>query len=103
MDLRIVLLVAATGLALTTGYAVAENSQQAKMKSCNAAAKQKALKGAEREAFMKTCLSAGGEAAAAKPPNAQQERMKACNADAKAKGLKGDARKTFMSSCLSGK
>ncbi len=52
---------------------------------------------------MKTCLSAGGEAAAAKPMTPQQERMKTCNADANAKGLKGDARKTFMQSCLSGK
>ncbi len=56
MDLRIVLLVAATSVALTTGYAVAENSQQAKMKSCNAAAKQKALKGADREALPEDLL-----------------------------------------------
>ena len=33
------------------------NSQQEKMKSCNADAKAKALKGDERKAFMKSCLS----------------------------------------------
>ena len=32
--------------------------QQQKMKDCNAEAKTKALKGAERKAFMKECLSA---------------------------------------------
>jgi psiF repeat len=33
------------------------NSQQQKMKSCNADAKSKGLKGADRKAFMKSCLS----------------------------------------------
>lgn len=33
-------------------------AQRAKMKTCNADAKTKALKGDERKAFMKTCLSA---------------------------------------------
>jgi hypothetical protein len=33
-------------------------SQQNKMKSCNAEAKTKALKGQERKDFMKSCLSA---------------------------------------------
>lgn len=32
--------------------------QQQKMKDCNADAKSKALKGDERKAFMKACLSA---------------------------------------------
>ncbi|MEO7148678.1 MAG: PsiF family protein, partial [Rhodanobacteraceae bacterium] len=31
-------------------------SQQDKMKTCNATAKTKALKGTERKAFMSTCL-----------------------------------------------
>jgi hypothetical protein len=103
MKIRTMLLMSMTAVLLTTGYAAAENTQQEKMETCNAAAKQKALKGADRESFMKTCLSAGGEAAAAKPMNSQQTKMKTCNADATAKGLKGDARKTFMSSCLSTK
>ena len=33
--------------------------QQEKMKTCNADARTKALKGADRRAFMKTCLSGG--------------------------------------------
>ncbi len=37
----------------------AKVDQKAKMKSCNADAKAKALKGDDRKAFMKTCLSAG--------------------------------------------
>jgi hypothetical protein len=77
-----------------------ENSQQEKMTSCNADAKAKALKGADRKAFMKTCLSDKGAAAAA-TGNSQQEKMKTCNADAKTKGLKGADRKAFMKTCLS--
>ena len=100
---RVMLAVVGASVLLATGYAAAETAQQQKMKTCNAEASAKRLKGADRKAYMKTCLSAGGEAAAAKPMNPQQERMKTCNADASAKGLKGDARKTFMSSCLSGK
>lgn len=36
----------------------AQQAQQEKMKSCNAEAKTKALKGAERKAFMSECLKA---------------------------------------------
>jgi hypothetical protein len=78
-----------------------ENSQQEKMTSCNADAKAKALKGDDRKAFMKSCLS-GASAAPAAKGNSQQEKMKSCNADAKTKGLKGDDRKAFMKTCLSG-
>ena len=74
-------------------------TQQEKMKSCNADAKAKALKGDERKAFMKQCLSAGAPAADAKKMS-QKEKMKKCNADAK--GMKGDDRKKFMSECLKG-
>ena len=89
-----------------------ENSQQEKMTSCNADATAKALKGADRKAFMKTCLSGKGAAAeaptaaaapaAAAKANTQQEKMKTCNADANTKGLKGADRKSFMKTCLSG-
>ena len=101
--------------------------QQQKMKDCNANAKSQSLKGDARKAFMKTCLSKGGSAAAlaaaapaapaaapaaaapapaaaAAPTDkktAQQAKMKSCNADAKTKGLKGDDRKAFMKTCLS--
>lgn len=78
----------------------AENTQQSKMTSCNADAKSKNLSGDDRKTFMKSCLSAGGAAAA--PKNSQQEKMKTCNADAKTKALKGDERKKFMSGCLKG-
>lgn len=88
--------------------------QQQKMKDCNAEAKEKALKGADRKTFMKGCLSADGAPAAtpvatpAAVPDAdkkagQKEKMKTCNADAKTKALKGDERKAFMKDCLSAK
>ena len=76
------------------------NSQQEKMKTCNADATAKGLKGAERKSYMKTCLS--DEPAAPAKTNSQQEKMKSCNADATAQGLKGDARKSFMKTCLKG-
>jgi hypothetical protein len=73
----------------------APNSQQQKMKACNAQAGDK--KGDDRKAFMKQCLST----AAAAPAMTQQERMKACNQQAADK--KGDDRKAFMKQCLSTK
>lgn len=93
-------------------------AQQQKMKDCNAEAKTKALKGADRKAFMKTCLSGGAAAPAAAAPAAaapaadagaaastkvdQKQKMKDCNAQATAKSLKGADRKSFMSTCLKG-
>lgn len=74
-------------------------TQQEKMKTCNADASAKALKGDERKAFMKQCLSSNADSGL----TAQQTKMKTCNADASAKALKGDERKAFMKSCLSGK
>jgi hypothetical protein len=106
---------AALAVLAGSAVAVAENSQQAKMTSCSADAKAQNLKGEERKAFMKTCLSAKGAASApadatAKPAaataggttngNSQQEKMKSCNADAKTKGLKGDERKAYLKTCL---
>ena len=101
----------------------ADTPQQAKMKECNAQAKD--MKGDERKAFMKTCLSAKEDkkgamkeekavkedtkgtmkeekAATEDKKSAQQDKMKKCNVDAKAKNLAGDERKAFMKSCLSG-
>ncbi|PYB79283.1 PsiF family protein [Pseudomonas soli] len=78
---------------LIAGQGLAATAQQEKMKTCNADATAKALKGDERKAFMSTCLKA-------KPAATQQEKMKTCNADATTKALKGDERKTFMSDCL---
>ncbi len=89
------------GAAAVSLPAAAENTQQAKMTSCNADAKAKGLSGEERKAFMKSCLSADG-GTGSKPLNSQQTKMKSCNSEATAKGLKGADRKAFMSSCLKG-
>ncbi len=72
----------------------APTKQQGKMATCNADAKTKELKGAERKAFMKECLSSSAS-------TSQQTKMKTCNADAKEKALKGADRKAFMKECLS--
>lgn len=81
--------------------AAAENAQQEKMTTCNADATSKGLKGSDRQAFMKTCLSKNGGAQAKEAPkgNSQQQKMTTCNEQAK--GLKGDEHKTFMKTCLS--
>jgi psiF repeat-containing protein len=86
------LITAALGLLFALGaqaQTAAQTSQQSKMTTCNAEAKD--MKGDERKAFMKDCLSG-------KTMTAQQVKMKNCNAEAKA--MKGDARKKFMSECL---
>ena len=78
--------------------------QQNRMAQCNQDAKAKALKGDERKAFMKDCLSgkpvaaAPAEKTATAPATGQQGKMKACNDQAK--GKKGDERKAFMAECL---
>lgn len=88
--------VLALGLTLSAAVALPAHAtpQQEKMKTCNAEAKTKDLKGDERKAFMKECLSAAKQT--------QQDKMKTCNADAKTQNLKGEERKKFMSSCLKG-
>ena len=96
-----ILTLLALGMALSVGVAHAETAQQSKMKTCNADPKAKELKGDERKAFMKECLSAKKEEPA--KPATQQSKMKTCNADPKAKELKGDERKAFMKECLSAK
>lgn len=95
-----ILTLLALGMALSVGVAHAASEQQNKMKTCNADTKAKTLKGDERKAFMKECLSAKAPEAA---PATQQNKMKTCNADQKAKTLKGDERKAFMKECLSAK
>ena len=93
------LLIAAMGFfAATNVYAQDKKltAQQEKMKTCNAEASGKNLKGDERKAFMSQCLKAGG----GKQVTSQQEKMKTCNREAGEKALKGDARKKFMSECL---
>jgi hypothetical protein len=92
---------ATLALGLIVSPVVSATPQQEKMKTCNADAKAKDLKGDERKAFMKTCLSNKPEGAT-DAKKTQQEKMKSCNADAAAKNLKGDERKAFMSTCLKG-
>lgn len=87
---------AALGMALALGSAhaaeeKAPTKQQTKMATCNKEAT--GMKGDERKAFMKNCLSNKPEAA-----QTQQSKMKTCNAEAA--GKKGDERKAFMSECL---
>ena len=93
-------LAAAAALLLVSLSVQADNSQQEKMKDCNAQAKTQSLAGDARKSFMKTCLS--NQPATDSKLNSQQQKMKQCNADAKTKGLTGAERKTFMSSCLKG-
>ena len=73
-----------------------QTAQQERMKSCNAQASKKEMKGDERQAFMSKCLKGDDKL------TSQQERMKSCNAQAGKKELKGEERKAFMSACLKG-
>ena len=90
---------------LAAGLALAGNAwsqdkqtaQQERMKSCNAQANKKDMKGEERKAFMSDCLS--NKPAAAAEPKTQQDKMSACSKQGK--GKKGDDYKKFMSDCLS--
>ena len=102
---------ACMGLLFAVSAPAFAGAQQEKMKSCNKEAKEKALKGDERKAFMKECLSKKTDAAPAEKKAeaapvdkkaAQQEKMKSCNKEAKEKALKSDERKKFMSTCLKG-
>ena len=79
----------ALGLFVASVPASAATGQQTKMGECNKDAGDK--KGAERKAFMKSCLSA--------KKSTPQSRMKTCNAEAK--GKSGNERKAYMKDCLS--
>ncbi len=98
MLMSVVTVAVASGLMVSSSAFA--GAQQDKMKTCNADAKTKALKGDERKAFMKDCLSASKPEE--KKGTTQQDKMKSCNAEAKTKALKGDDRKKFMSDCLKG-
>ncbi len=91
-----ILALLAASLALSFGAAHAaedgKTKQQQKMTTCNADAKDKALTGDERKAFMKECLSAKSDA---KPSS----KLGACSKEAAEKGLKGDERTKYLSEC----
>ena len=87
--------IAALLLPIAFHSAHAETDQQNKMTTCNKEAS--GMKGDERKAFMKSCLS---KPKVTDAQQAQRDKMKTCNAEAKDK--KGDDRKAFMSTCLKG-
>ena len=73
------------GLIFAVSAPAFAGAQQDKMKACNADAKVKALKGDERKAFMKVCLSKGGAPAAAAKKATQPEKKKSVTVEAKAR------------------
>jgi hypothetical protein len=95
MSFRTFLLVSATVLMFAGGSATA-GTQQEKMKTCNAEASKKELKGDDRRQFMSQCLrkDAGDDR------TAQQDKMVSCNREASDKHLTGDQRRAYMSDCL---
>ncbi len=98
-NVRTTVAVSVLAAAFAAASPVLAGAQQEKMKTCNATAKEKALKGDERKAFMKECLS--NKPAAPQALN-QKDRMAACNKNAGEKNLKGQERQDFMSQCLKG-
>ena len=89
---------AATPSRTDTAVAKPHTAQQQRMINCNKQATGK--KGAERKAFMGSCLKGEHTAAAPTAKSTQRSKMSNCNADAKTKALKGAERKAFMSDCL---
>ena len=88
---------AAMVFAMGVGHAAdgdAKTKQQSKMTTCNADPKAKELKGDERKAFMKDCLSSGKQ-------EKQQTKMGTCSTEFKATGKEGKERQAFMKECLS--
>jgi len=77
----------------------AQKAHRARMSECSKDAKQQGLKGDERKAFMRQCLS-DGTAAASSEAGSQSSQSAACKKEARAKGLKGDERKQFVSECV---
>ena len=73
------------GLIFAVSAPAFAGAQQDKMKACNVDAKAKALKGDERKAFMKVCLSKDGAPAAAAKKTKQPEKKKSVTAESKAK------------------
>ena len=83
---------AAPAAAPSTAAAPKENSQQNKMKECQAQAGEKKLEGAKRQEFVNSCLKA--------KPEKAESKMAMCNK--KTAGLKGDERKKAQSECMKG-
>lgn len=69
--------------------------QQTRMASCNKEAGERKLSGADRQAFMSSCLSTKPVSAEQKQPAAPRKK------EATARNLKGNERKAFLSKCRS--
>jgi hypothetical protein len=81
---------AKTTTASTATAAPAENSQNNKMKECQAKAGEKKLEGKDRQAYVNNCLKA--------KPEKAESKMAMCNK--KTAGLKGDERNKAQSECM---
>ena len=76
--------------AATPPAKTAENSQNNKMKECQAKAGEKKLEGQKRQEFVNNCLKA--------KPEPAESKMAMCNK--KTAGLKGDERNKAQSECM---
>jgi hypothetical protein len=74
------------------------NSQQNKMKECQAQAGEKKLEGSKRQDYVNNCLKA--KPAADTKAMSNSEKMSMCNK--KTAGLKGDEKKKVQSDCMKG-
>ena len=68
----------------------AENSQQSKMKTCQAQAGDKKLEGKERQAYVNDCLKA--------KPEKKESKIAMCNKQTA--GMKGEERRKAQSECM---
>lgn len=91
--------IVATGAVGTHG-AMAQTTQQQRMKDCNQAAAAGGYKGDQRQSFMSQCLSGSGNAAASTAASPAAAKEKSCTADADAKKLAGAARTSFLKKCV---
>jgi hypothetical protein len=96
LAMRLVASLTVAAMLIASNFAPAATAQQEKMKTCNADATAQQLKGDERQAFMKTCLSG-------KQLTPQQQKMSDCSKKAAAQQLAMESRKKFMSECLKSK
>jgi len=78
----------------TADAAKSENSQQNKMKTCQAQAGEKKLEGSARQTYVNECLKAKPE------PAKKESKMAECNH--KTAGLKGEERNKAQSECMKG-
>jgi hypothetical protein len=79
---------------LGTAYAADAPTKRTKLGACSKEAKEKGLKGDERNAFLSECNKKQADAR-----KAQQEKMAACSKENK--GKKGDEYKKAQKECLS--